>query len=131
MVTKTLGDFGHDLRLYCQNNSLCAGDGSVVLRQDDICLCRKLALQALQLLRRWVTSGNRGGIVALGYHPQDQGCRHIACANKGYFKVIHIFVSWLRGPKMSVPMRTMVEPDAMAASRSADMPSESVSISAI
>ncbi len=56
-------------------------------------------------------------------HTAQHGVRHIAAADKCHDHAVVLS----RSPKIAVPMRTIVEPAAMAASRSADIPIDSVS----
>ncbi len=58
---------------------------------------------------------------ALPVQAADEGDRHVAATDEGYFHV------WLRSPKIAVPMRTMVAPSIIAASRSSLMPIDKVS----
>src|SRR3990172_10992941 len=81
----------------------------------------QLALQALSRLGAHLDDADGPGRDAFFEQAADNGARHIAAADE---RNVHAFS---RSPKIAVPTRTMVAPSAIAASRSADMPIESVS----
>src|SRR5690554_4301485 len=82
--------------------------------------------------------------ITASYHTANNTARHIASANEPngtyfclfthnsvlpfYFFLLLRPLPYVRAPNISVPMRTMVEPCSMAASKSLLIPTDSVSI---
>src|SRR5690606_16674075 len=114
-----LGLDGHDDQIAERRRLRCRGDRAYLPRRRQAPARRLDGVDRAQIR----------GAEAFLQQPADDGLRHVAAPDEGdEAHVVHILVlrSW-RAPKIAVPTRTIVAPSAMAASRSADMPIESVS----